>query len=215
MIDGLKYGEDPQQGYVENDVFYHPQLKFQFPTPKSWQTVNSNSQVQIVPKDGKAAIILTVSGEKSLAQAKQAAISADSLKVINSQNIKVNGNDAIALTADLNPQVRLLMYLIQYNDLIYKFVGLAETPNFNGYEGTFNNTFKGFKVLNDQSKINVYAEKINIVTVTKDQTLSDALKANNQPNDRLEELAILNGMELRDKVTKGMLIKTVEKGGKS
>ncbi len=215
MIDGLKYGEDPQQGYVENDVFYHPQLKFQFPTPKSWQTVNSNSQVQIAPKDGKAAIILTLAAEKTLAQAKQAAISADSLRVINSQNISVNGNDAIALTADLNPQVRLLMYLIQYNNVIYKFVGLAETPNFNGYESTFNNTFKGFKVLNDQSKINVFAEKIKIVTVTKDQTLSDALKANKQPSDRLEELAILNGMELRDKVTKGMLIKTVEKGTKN
>ncbi|MCF8243629.1 MAG: M48 family metalloprotease [Saprospiraceae bacterium] len=215
MIDGLMYGEDPQLGYVENDVFYHPQLKFQFPTPKAWQTINSNSQVQIAPKDGKAAIIFTLSGEKTLAQAKQAAISADSLQVISSQNISVNGNSAVALTADLNPQVRLLMYLIQYNGNIYKFTGLSETPNFNGFEATFANSFKGFKALSDQSKINVYADKINIVTVAKDQTLSDALKANNQPSARLEELAILNGMELRDKVTKGMLIKTVEKGTKN
>ncbi len=212
MIDGLTYGEDPQLGYVENDVFYHPQLKFQFPTPKAWQTINSNSQVQIAPKDGKAAIIFTLAGEKTLAQAKQAAISADSLRVINSQNISVNGNDAIAFTADLNPQVRLLMYLIQYNGVIYKFTGLSETPNFNGFESTFTNSFKGFKSLTDQSKINVYADKIKIVTVAKDQTLSDALKANNQPSARMEELAILNGMELRDKVTKGMLIKTLEKG---
>ena len=168
--------------------------------------------MQIAPKDGKAVIIFTVATEKSLAQAKQAAISADSLRVIDSKNISVNGNDAIALTADLNPQVRVMMYLIQYNGLIYKFSGLAETPNFNGFESTFSNSFKGFKALNDQSKINVFADKIKIVTVAKDQTLSDALKAHNQPGARMEELAILNGMELKDKVTKGMLIKTLEKG---
>lgn len=216
MIDGLTYGEDPQQGYVEGNVFYHPQLKFQFPTPSAWQTVNSTSQVQIAPKDGKAAIIFTLAGEKTLAQAKQAAVSADSLRVLDSQNIKVNGNDAIALTADLNSQVRLLMYLIQYNGKIYKFTGLSETPSFNGYEATFEKTFKGFKALSDQSKINVYADKIKIVTVAKDGTLSDALKANKQDSKRLEEISILNGMQLTDKVKKGMLIKTLEKGdGKS
>ncbi|MBI1228422.1 MAG: M48 family metalloprotease [Bacteroidetes bacterium] len=212
MIDGLVYGEDPQLGYVENDVFYHPQLKFQFPTPKSWQTINSNSQVQIAPKDGKAAIIFTLAGEKSLAAAKQAAISADSLRVIDSRNLTVNGNDAISITADLNPQVRLLMYLIQYNGNIYKMTGLSETPNFNSYEGTFTNCFRGFKSLTDQSKINVYADKIKIVTVAKDGTLADALRANNQPSAKLEEISIINGMQLTDKVTKGMLIKTLVKG---
>ncbi len=212
MIDGLMYGEDPQLGYVESDVFYHPQMKFQFPTPKGWQTINSNSQVQIAPKDGKAVIILTIGGSGSLEEAKRAAVSADSLKVIESRNITVNGNDAIAMTADLNPQVRLLMYLIKYNGTVYKFTGLSETPNFNGYENSFTNCFKGFKSLNDQRKINVYADKIKIVTVAKDGTLADVLKANNQPTAKHEELAILNGMQLKDKVTKGMLIKTVEKG---
>jgi predicted Zn-dependent protease len=214
MIDGLTYGEDPQQGYVEGDVFYHPQLKFQFPTPRSWQTLNSTSQVQIAPKDGKAAIIMSIGGNGTLAQARQDAISADSLRVIESRNITVNGNDAIALTADLNKQVRLVMYLIKYDKLVYKFTGLAETPNFASYENTFVNCFKGFKELRDPDKINVFAEQIKIVTVARDGSLQDALKANNQPSARYEELAILNGMQLKDKVSKGMLIKTLVRGTK-
>ncbi|MBI5916847.1 MAG: M48 family metalloprotease, partial [Bacteroidetes bacterium] len=211
MIDGLMYGEDPQVGYVENDVFYHPQMKFQFPTPKGWQTVNSAAQVQIAPKDGKAVILLTLAGEKSLEEAKRAAISADSLKVIDSRNITMNGNNAVELTADLNAEVRLLMYLIQYNGAIFKFTGLAETPNFSTYQPTFTACFKNFKALTDQSKINVKADKIKIVTVSKDGTLADVLKTNNMPAARLEELAILNGMKLTDKVTKGMLVKTLLK----
>jgi predicted Zn-dependent protease len=211
MIDGLIYGEDPRQGYVEGNVFYHPTMKFQFPVPATWQTVNTNSQVQIAPKDGKAVIILTIASGNSLEEAARGAIAADSLRVISKNNISVNGNSAVEITADLNPQVRLLMYLIQYNGLIYKFTGLSETPNFNGYQNTFASCFRNFKALTDQSKINVKPEKIAIKTVAKDASLSDALKSFNTPSDRLEELAILNGMKLTDHVKKGMLIKVVEK----
>ena len=47
MIDGIIYGEDPKQGYVENSVFYHPELKFQFNVPASWQLLNTPSQIQM------------------------------------------------------------------------------------------------------------------------------------------------------------------------
>ena len=43
MIDGLIYGEDPRQGYVENQNFYHPEMKFTFNIPADWQVVNSPS----------------------------------------------------------------------------------------------------------------------------------------------------------------------------
>ena len=32
-IEGLIYGEDPKQGYLENNVFYHPELRLQFSIP--------------------------------------------------------------------------------------------------------------------------------------------------------------------------------------
>ena len=33
LIDGLVFGEDPRQGYVEGNIFYHPELKFKFSVP--------------------------------------------------------------------------------------------------------------------------------------------------------------------------------------
>ncbi|MFQ5448342.1 MAG: M48 family metalloprotease [Saprospiraceae bacterium] len=211
MIDGIVYGEDPRQGYVENNRFYHPEMKFQFPIPANWQTVNSPAQVQMAPKDGKAVMLLTLSDEKSLPAAKRAAIAQDSLQVLDSRNLRVNGNEAIQFTADLNPEVRLLMYLIRYNGNIYKFTGLAGTPDFNTYKPYFERTFNNFKALNDPKKINVKPERIRIKTVSRDATLESALRGFNTPPDRLEELAILNGMELKDRVKKGTLIKTLER----
>jgi predicted Zn-dependent protease len=155
---------------------------------------------------------MTLSPEKTLNAAKNQAIQQDSLRVISSNNVTVNGNSAIELTADLNAQVRLMMYLIQYNGNIYKLTGLAETPSFNAFQPTFLNTFKSFKALTDAAKINVKPERIKIKTVAKDGTLQETLRSFNMPQNRMEELSILNGMKLTDKVTKGMLIKTVEKG---
>ncbi len=69
MIDGLVYGEDPRQGFVENSVFYHPQMKFKYPVPAGWQLQNSPIQVQMAPADGKALIVFSLSTQKTLDEA--------------------------------------------------------------------------------------------------------------------------------------------------
>ena len=211
MIDGLVYGEDPKQGYEEGGYFYHPVMKFQFPVPSNWQLVNSPTQVQMAPKDGKALIVMSLSPEKNLTAAQQKAVETDKLQVISSRNITVNGNPASMTVADLNEKVRLLMYLIQYNGNIYKFAGLAETPNFNGYKRRFEDTFGKFKSLNDPEKINRKPERIRIKEVPRTTNFKGIMNQFNIPSDRHEELAILNGMEMTSQVKQGSLIKVIEK----
>ena len=58
MIDGIMYGDDPKQGFVENSVFYHPDMKFLLPVPSQWKSVNSPAQFQMAPEDGKAMLSL-------------------------------------------------------------------------------------------------------------------------------------------------------------
>ncbi len=41
-IDGLVYGDDPRQGYVDEGTFYHPDMKFQFPVPANWKVNNTH-----------------------------------------------------------------------------------------------------------------------------------------------------------------------------
>jgi predicted Zn-dependent protease len=100
MIDGIVYGPDPKQGYTENNVFYHPVLKFQFPVPVDWQLQNSPQQVVMAPKGGKAAIIFNLAAEKTLREAANNTITKDSLKLLDSQNLTVNGFPAVAMLAE-------------------------------------------------------------------------------------------------------------------
>ena len=223
MIEGMVYGEDPRQGYVENDIFYHPELKFEFPVPGRWTLQNTPAQVQMAPKDGKALMIFTLAPEKTLSAAASATLKQFELKEVSRKNTTTNGFATIELIAEQvpkqqqgqqqqqeqQPPVKTMIHLIQYGGIIYKFIGLNLKPDFNSYESTFHRTMKNFKKLTDVNKLNKKPERIHIETVRKNGTFKAALRAFNVPADRHEELAILNGMQLNGPVTKGILIKVV------
>lgn len=214
-IEGLVYGEDPRQGYLENNVFYHPVLKFQFPTPANWSYQNTPQKVQLAPKDGRALMFLTLAPGKTLQEAASAILQQYRLQVVDSRNVTVNGLPAIALVADQQPQqqgqpvLRTLSYIIQQGQYIYHMLGVSTQSDFNIYSQYFSNSMQGFRELTDIAKLNKRPERIRIKTVTGNQTLAQAFRSYNVPERRNEEFAILNGMKLTDNLTSGTLIKII------
>jgi predicted Zn-dependent protease len=217
MIDGIVYGEDPKQGFVENDVFYHPVLKFQFPIPKDWAYQNSPEQFQMAPKNGGAMMFLGLTKNAgSLESSAQAFAQNNQLNVVESKQDNLNGMPVYMMVADQTTQqqqVRALVYLIQYGGNIYSMVGVSSAEQFRQFVNLFQGTMNNFKALKDESKLNRQPERIRIRTVAHNGTLSQALKSFDMEDKRLEEIAVLNGMQLNDQVAKGKLIKTIE-GGK-
>ncbi len=225
MIDGLVYGEDPRQGFVENNNFYHPELKFWFPVPQGWQTQNSPQSFQMAPKDGKALMMLTLAQGKTLSEAASETLKQFGMTQVSRKNTKVNGFPAMELIAEKVPTaeeqqqaqqagqkakaVSSISYFIQYNGMIYNITGLTYKETFSRYKSQFLNTMTRFDKLTDQDKLNRQPERIKIVTLTKSGTLKDALRQFKVPSKRFEEFAILNGMELTSPVSKGMLIKVI------
>lgn len=213
-IEGLIYGEDPRQGYLENSVFYHPELKFQFPVPQGWKYQNTPQQVQLAPNDGKALLMLTLAPGKSLQEAANAVLQQNNLQLLDSKQLNVNGLPAVGMVATPTAQqgqqpqdIRILSYLIQYGNAIYHFLGVSSTADFNQFTSYFTNTMEGFRQLTDQKKLDKKPERIHIKTINSNSTFEQALRNLSVTDKRFEELAILNGMKLSDKVTAGMKIK--------
>ncbi len=217
MIDGLIYGEDPKQGYVERDVFYHPELKFEYNVPRGWRLQNSPQQVQMAPEDGKALMIFTLAQGGSLNEAANKMVQDLQLQIKDRRTGQVNGFPAMMIESEQTNQqsgqsIRIMSTLIQDEKLIYVFHGLSTPEDFGRYRAQFNNSMQSFKRLTDPSKINVQPERIKIVSVQQDGTLANALRQAGLSSDRFEEMSILNGMQQTDRVTRGMLIKSVAKG---
>jgi len=219
MIDGLLVGEDPKQGYVEDDKFYHPELLFEFKVPVGWQLNNTPSAVQMAPEGGKALLTMVLSQEASLDATAQKIKTDNNLTVQESSNTTINGNNAIVMLSDQISEgqngetqtIRLLTSIIQYGNLIYVFHGMAETTDFNTYFSSFNQTMKSFKKLTNQAKINKQADMIKIETVPSNGTFQQVMTTFGMDSEQMATLAILNGMELTSQVEKGSLIKTLAK----
>jgi len=216
LIDGIKYGEDPRAGFFENNTFYHPDLKFRFPVPNGWQTQNLPSAVQMAPSANDAMLSMTLAANGNLRDIANKFVTDNRLSVVEQSNTTVNGMQAYALitsqAADQaagQPALKIMTYFISYNNNVYQFNGIAEPANFNKYFNTFRNTMKGFDILTDQEKLNRQARTIKIVTVKQNSTLKNALNSFGAKAADMNELSLLNGMELNEQVTRGMLIKTL------
>ena len=219
LIDGIVYGEDPRQGFVENDNFYHPELKFQFPVPSGWQTQNSPQQFAMGDKSGKAMMILNLGQGQSLEAAAQQTIEQYSLQVLDTKQTNINGLDAVEMVADIvqqdqqtgqqTQQIRLHIGLISYNNLIYRLIGVSQVSDFATWQPRFTNVIRNFRTLSDPDKLNRQPERIRVETVRQTTTLENALRTFGVPTDRLKEMSIVNGMELSATVQQGTLIKSI------
>jgi predicted Zn-dependent protease len=218
MIDGITYGEDPRQGFVEGNTFYHPVLKFRFHIPSGWQMQNLPSQVNMAPADGKALMIFTLAQGRSLEDAAQSTLKQLDLKLQESKTGNVNGMPALLTLSKQVAQDQstgqtqtnsVMSGFINYNNTIYVFHGVTTEADFNTFGPVFSSTMSEFSKLTDPAKLNVKPKKILIRKVQRTGTLGEALKQMGVPQQLMAELSILNNMELTSQVQAGRPVKII------
>lgn len=212
MIDGIIYGEDPKQGYVDDQTFFHPVLKFRFPIPDKWRIENTPQQVNMASSAGDAMIIFGLEKGSSLQQAGNALAEKYGLKVSSAQNGTINGFSALRMLAtqtSQSQQLAIVIHLIQDGDKIYDFIAVTTPQNFPAFEPVANRVAQGFERLTDPARINVEPQRIQVEEVRSGTSLRDALTSRGVAADKLEEHAVLNGMELKETVPSGTLIKII------
>ncbi|MEO0734170.1 MAG: M48 family metalloprotease [Bacteroidota bacterium] len=223
LIDGMIYGEDPKQGYVENGAFYHPELRFYFNIPRQWKLINSPTQVQMVSPDQKSVMQMKLAQGTDTRAVAQQFVQDTKLQVTNSSDRAINGLQATTLLGDVVQQaqqgqqgqtIRVLASFIAYGGNTYAILGMALPQDFNRYQRDIEGSIGSFAELRDQSKLNRQPERIKIVSASRTQTLQQALQGQGVPQNRHNELAILNGMELSQSLPAGTLFKSVTGGSK-
>jgi predicted Zn-dependent protease len=221
LIDGMVYGEDPKQGFVENSMFYHPELKFQMPVPTGWKHQNTPQQFQMADPAGKALLVLMTAPGNTVEEGAQALVQQLKLQPSDSRRTTINGFPALVFVADQVQQnqqtgqqvagVRVLGHIIQDGKTMYALLGVSGPADFPNYSQQFSSVAQAFQRLTDSDKLNRQPERIRIKKLALRSTLAQALATNGIPEKRHAELAILNGMQLNDQLNAGSLLKLVGK----
>ena len=213
-INDLVFGDNPRQGFVENNIFYHPDLKFKFPVPAGWQLTNLPTQVQIVSSDEQAAILFTLSTEKNTQTAVQKFITNTKAVVNEQSDLSVNGfksKKVISTLAGQNTTLNVLSYFIDKDKYVFVFHGMTAANLFNTYQSSFQNSMNGFSQMTDKTKLNIRPDRIRIKKVTQAMNLRAALKSFSASDDDLSKLALMNGMNLEDPIAPNTLLKTIDR----
>jgi predicted Zn-dependent protease len=214
-IDGLVYGDDPRQGYVDEGMFYHPDMKFQFPVPADWKVNNTSSQVQIMNENKEGGIIFSVATAPSPKEAAAKFVQANRASVLASDSVTVGGFPAHRLVCNIKGEsstIRVVSYFIQKDKSIFYFHGLSAPSVFDKHLNTFEKTMSGFKELSDPKKINVKPDRIRLRTTKAAGSVESAFRTMGIPKDDLDDIALLNGMELSENLPANTLVKVIEKG---
>ena len=217
LIDGIIYGKDPKQGFVEGGMFYHPVLRFKFAVPQGFAVANSPQAVQMQAPEGDAAVIFSLAQGETPEQAAQAWAQQNQVQPQRGGATRINGLDAYQLSGragdgQQSPLIDYAATFIAYGGNIYNFTTIAVAQRASRYASTLSRTVESFDELRDPRYLNREPERVAVKRVPANTTLQAFLQQQGTPADRMTELAILNGMELNTPLQAGAFVKTVERG---
>lgn len=210
-IEGIVMGDNPREGFVENGVFYHPDLRFLFPVPSGFALQNSRTQVAMIEQNQQAIMVFTIAqGVNSAQQAATSFAQQEGLQVLDTGASRIGGYPAAFVVADANTEqgvLRLRSTFIEYGGNVYYFLGYAAQQNFDTYDARFRQTMQGFSNLTDRSKLNVEPSRLRLVEASQSAPFRQLIPSNLPEQFSATELAIVNQVGLDETIERGRILK--------
>jgi predicted Zn-dependent protease len=215
-IDGLLYGDDPQQGVIEGRTFIHPEMRLTFSVPNGFYMVNGTRAVSINGESGRAQLTTgPYDGnlETYVRQAFQAiGGSQTQLAPQTLQRTTVNGIAAVYGTARVdNSQGSLDVVVFAYELANSQAVHFATiTPA--GGASVFNPMFQSMRRITQAEAAQVIPRRIDVVTAGANDTVQTLARRMAYDNAQVERFRVLNGLTSSETVTAGQKYKIVVRG---
>ena len=211
-VEGLVLGEDPRQGFVQDNVFYHPDLGFRFPIPRGFKAVNQPSQVVMVEGQNRAVLGFMGTAENSAESAAAKFLSQRGLRVIERGATRINAFPAFGMLAEAQTQngqiVVLTTYFIEYRGKVYQFIGYAPQQLFGSFRSAFMQTIRGFAEIQDTRILARQPVRLSLETVSRSARVRELIPKNLPAPFTPEEVAILNQVDLNQEISPGKILKT-------
>ncbi len=211
VLDGVIVGENPRQGFTQQNRFYHPDLRFQFPVPQGYQVINQPTQVVMVEPNQRAILGLTISQQNSLQAAAAQFAQQQGVQVVEQSSTTSAGNPAYYVLADGQTDqgqvLRILNFWVQHQGTIYNLIGYSERQTFANYQQTFLQTMRNFATLTDPQILNVQPFRLSIQSASRTAPFSQFVPSPLPPGMSAQDLAIMNQVELDETIQQGTPLK--------
>jgi predicted Zn-dependent protease len=217
-LEGLVYGENPREGFVENGRFMHPDLRFQIDIPKGWKTQNTQSVVVFSEPSGGAVVQLSMASTEqgqSPEAVGQSMGRVEGTQLLSGRAESINGNQAFLGQYSVqndSETISVLAAFISYGGHIYQLAGLAPTATFSNYSPSINPVLRSFRELTDQKLLGRQPDRIKMYYARKGETLRNLANSTGQGLVKVEDLAGINRIDPDKPLEAGTSVKLVQPG---
>ena len=214
-LDGMTFGQDPREGFFDEETFYHPDMAFALDFPPGWTTVNQKSQVGAISADEAALVVLTVeAGETDAERALSTFLRQDDVRGSGSRRTSVNGRPGweASFTADAEGGgLRGAVLFVEHGGAVFRLLGYAAASRWGSHQGTVLGTLESFRPVSDPDILGVEPARIEIVQLPSRMTLRQFIdRYPSSVSD--EQIAMINRRTLDESIAGGARLKRVAGG---
>jgi predicted Zn-dependent protease len=220
QVNGLLYGDDPEQGFIIGRRFAHPGMRISFEAPTGFSLTNSPQAVRLSGPDGISGEFgggrLPVSGLRGYAEALTEAVVGDTpAQVQGASATRINGIDAVILQIAVRVQDGTVPLSIAVYDSgaaeAYHFILMS--PPSNAHGSAVQALFRSFRSLSPEEAAGLRPRFVRTVRVTPADTIDALVRRTVDPAPHaLFEL--LNGGQGKWPARRGDVVKIVTYEGK-
>jgi len=214
-IDGLLYGDDPEQGVIEGHTFIHPDFRLAFTAPQGFYMLNGTQAVSIKGESGQAQLTAApysgnlssyISGVFQRLSGDQAQIQPQAI-----QSTSVNGLPAafgVARVSNGQQNIDVAVFAYEFSRT-QAFHFVAITPA--GQSGVFNSMFQSMRRISAAEAAQVIPRRIQVVTAQRGDTVATLAARMAYANAQEQRFRVLNGLASGGTVVPGQKYKIVIK----
>ncbi len=210
--EGLVFGENPRQGFFRQNVFLHPDLKFQVDFPSGWKTQNTMQAVIGVSSQQDAMMALELAGTASPNQGLSEFFQQQGVQNTGSSSSPINGLPAASaefIAQTKQGQVSGAISYIQLDGNTYRLMAYTPSQNYSAYRNALVQSIRSFRRLTDPAVLAVQPVRVQLVRLPRSMTISE-FNQSYPSKIPVAEVALINGVDASTTIPAGTLLKRVQ-----
>jgi predicted Zn-dependent protease len=218
-VDGIVYGDNPEQGIVRGSTFLHPGLRFAIDFPQGWTIQNGQTQVVAkAPGQDPVMLLQTVDGAqgRSLDQVASQVMGNAGFRAVSGGGTTINGLNAFVGTFQGSlqsmGQVGLRGAFVSQAQNVFFVAGIAPVDAFPQVEPVFSQSVRTFRPLSRAEAEDIHPNRVDLYTAREGDTWQTIAERQGRGVIKPSTLAIMNGRDVGAQPRAGERLKIVVAG---
>jgi predicted Zn-dependent protease len=218
-MDGIVFGDNPDQGVVRGATFLHANLRFAIEFPPGWDVMNGQTQV-VAKEPGEQPVMLLQMIQRPVGRTVQEVamrqMEGAGFRPLTGGRTTINGLDAFVGTYEGTLQdfgrAGIRAAHIVHERSVFLVAGIAPQQTYQRLEPTFGKSLDSFRPITRAEAESIHPNRIDLYTARPGDTWQAIAERAGKSVVKASTLAIMNGHAVHDQPRAGERLKIVVGG---